>query len=85
MKLAQRYGVPYEEIMYWFCQGFGFGEIDLAYTLQIKSGWPVADIFALKSGGMGWGNIKKLLDPLGHGNGNNNSKNNKNNRSDRNR
>lgn len=60
-KLAARYGVSYEEIMGWFCQRFGFGEIDLAYELSRDSGVPVADIFAMKSGGMGWGNIKKAV------------------------
>jgi FecR protein/Domain of unknown function (DUF5666) len=64
MKLAQRYGVPYEEIMRWFCQGFGFGEIDLAYSLALKSDeWTVEELFNLKSSGWGWGNIKKLVDP----------------------
>lgn len=61
--LALRYGVPYEEIMGWFCQGFGFGEIDLAYSLSLQSGVPVDQIFAMKSSGMGWGNIKKALAP----------------------
>jgi hypothetical protein len=61
--LALRYGVPYEEIMYWFCQHFGFGEIDLAYSLSQQSGVPVEEIFAMKSSGMGWGNIKKALEP----------------------
>lgn len=64
-KLAQRYGVSYEEIMGWFCQGFGFGEIDRAYSLSIKSDPPVSvsEIFAMKSSGMGWGEIKKVLNP----------------------
>jgi hypothetical protein len=62
-KLAQRYGVSYEEIMGWFCQGFGFGEIDLAYSLSLKSGKPVAEIFAMRRSGLGWGEIKKQLDP----------------------
>ena len=75
-KLAERYGVTYEEIMGWFCQGFGFGEIDLAYGLSLESGRPVAEIFAMKSGGMGWGEIKKLLDPDGKVPGDKNDKNN---------
>ncbi len=62
-KLAARYGVSYEEIMNWFCQGFGFGEIDLAYSLSSTSGTPVADIFAMKKSGTGWGEIKKQFDP----------------------
>ncbi|MEJ2706771.1 MAG: DUF5666 domain-containing protein [Anaerolineales bacterium] len=63
MTLAERYGVPYEEIMGWFCQGFGFGEIDLAYSLSLQSGTPVEQIFQMKMDGMGWGNIKKELAP----------------------
>jgi hypothetical protein len=61
--LAVQYGVPYEEIMGWFCLGFGFGEIDLAYSLSIQSGVPVDQIFAMKQSGMGWGEIKKQLGP----------------------
>ena len=64
VKLANRFGVTYEEIMGWFCQGFGFGEIDLAYDLSRQSGVPVADIFALRRSGLGWGEIKKLLSGL---------------------
>ena len=60
-KLAELYGVPYEEIMGWFCQGFGFGEIDLAYSLSVQTGTPVAQIFAMKQSGLGWGEIKKQL------------------------
>jgi hypothetical protein len=63
LRLADRWGVPYTEIMGWFCQGFGFGEIDLAYELAASSGTPVADIFAMKAGGMGWGQIKQQLTP----------------------
>lgn len=63
-KLAQRYDdVSYDDIMDWFCQGFGFGEIDLAYSLSEKTGEPVSEIFAMKSSGTGWGEIKKELDP----------------------
>jgi hypothetical protein len=64
--LADKYFVPYEEIMGWFCQGFGFGEIDLAYSLSYISGTPVSEIFAMKSGGMGWGEIKKVFDQRGN-------------------
>jgi hypothetical protein len=62
MTLAERYSVPYEEIMGWFCQGFGFGEIDLAYGLSLEYGVPVAEIFAMRDAGEGWGNIKKYLE-----------------------
>jgi hypothetical protein len=60
-RLAAQYGVPVEEIMGWFCRGFGFGEIDQAYSLSLQYGIPVADIFAMRAGGMGWGQIKHQL------------------------
>ena len=72
IKLAQRYGVPYEEIMGWFCQHYGFGEIDLAYSLSRQAGVPVEDVFAMRASGMGWGEIKKTLlkTDVGPNNGN---------------
>lgn len=66
-RLAQQYGVSYEEIMGWFCQGYGFGEIDLAYSLSLQSmqsstPMGVEEIFAMRSEGMGWGEIKKKVE-----------------------
>ena len=66
MALAGQYDVPYEEIMGWFCSGFGFGEIDLAYSLSLESGLPVDDVFAMKTDGMGWGQIKHELEDIAH-------------------
>jgi len=59
--LAAEFGVPYNEIMGWFCQGFGFGEIDQAYQLSAQSGMSVDSIFALRRSGLGWGEIKKQV------------------------
>ncbi len=53
--------VTYEDIMGWFCKGFGFGEIDLAYDLSAKSGKDVYEIFQMRLSGMGWGVIKKQI------------------------
>ncbi len=64
LTLSARYGVSYEEIMVWFCKGYGFGEIDLAYEMSRTSGMPVTEIFALRESGMGWGNIKKEIENL---------------------
>lgn len=61
LRLAARYQVTYDEIMAWFCKGFGFGEIDLAYGLSQTSNIPVAEIFSMRTSGMGWGNIKKAI------------------------
>lgn len=63
LKLAERYGVQYDEIMGWFCQKNGFGEIDLIYTLSLETNVPVEEIFAMRNSGMGWGEVKKALDP----------------------
>jgi mannose-6-phosphate isomerase-like protein (cupin superfamily) len=60
-RLAKRYTVPYEEIMSWFCSGFGFGEIDLAYTLANQYKLEVEDIFEMKEPGKTWGQIKQDL------------------------
>lgn len=60
--LALQYGVSYEEIMGWFCNfNFGFGEIDQGYSLSLIYGVPVNEIFAMRTAGMGWGQIKKDL------------------------
>jgi hypothetical protein len=64
VRLAFRYEVTYEEIIDWFCKGFGFGEIDLAYSLSQATGKPAADIFAMRSSGMSWGHIKQQLSSL---------------------
>ncbi|HVN54715.1 MAG TPA: FecR family protein [Anaerolineaceae bacterium] len=61
LRLAQRYGVAYEEIIGWFCNGFGFGEIQQAYELSQTYNIPVAEIFRLRTQGLGWGQINKLV------------------------
>jgi hypothetical protein len=63
MELAETYGVSYDEIMGWFCSGYGFGEIDQAYALSQETGIPVEDIFAMREAGLGWGEIKGELQP----------------------
>lgn len=62
--LANRYGVPYAEIMTWFCEHhYGFGEIDLAYSLSAQTGVSVEAIFEMRAAGQGWGTIKQELSP----------------------
>ena len=63
VKLSEKYNVSYDEIMGWFCQRNGFGEIDLVYSLSLETGVPVEEIFAMRQAGMGWGQIKELLQP----------------------
>lgn len=84
-RLADAFNVSYDEIMGWFCQGFGFGEIARAYLLADATGVPPATYFAQRQSGMGWGQIVKQtgvhpsdLAPgqvIRHGNGNGNNGN----------
>jgi hypothetical protein len=89
-RLADAFGVGYDEIMGWFCQGFGFGEIARAYLLADATGVPAATYFAQRQSGLGWGEIVKQtgvhpsdLAPgqvirRGNGNGNNGNGNGNN-------
>jgi hypothetical protein len=61
-RLSVRYKVEYEEIMGWFCKGFGFGEIDYVYTLAQQNNVTVDDIFAMKEKGKAWGQVKQELE-----------------------
>jgi hypothetical protein len=60
-RLALRYDVTYGEIMGWFCQGFGFGEIDLAYELSEITGENVTVYFLRRKAGEGWGEIRQEI------------------------
>ena len=59
-RLSQQFGVSYEEIMVWYCSGYGFGEIELAYSLSTMSGQPVYVIFNLNNS-MTWNEINAYL------------------------
>jgi hypothetical protein len=63
LKLANEYGVSYDEIIGWLNQGFGVGEVSHAYDLSRETGEPVDKIFQMRKSGMGWGQIKQALKP----------------------
>ncbi|MFO7540081.1 MAG: DUF5667 domain-containing protein [Chloroflexota bacterium] len=63
-QLAAQYEVDYETIIGWFCQDFGFGEIGLAYNLSQQTETAVADLFALRTAGYGWGQIMQQYQQL---------------------
>jgi hypothetical protein len=66
-RLAAMYEVSTDEITNWFCQGYGFGEIALAYEISLASDYSVDEIFAMRAEGMGWGEIMQevgLLDEI---------------------
>lgn len=85
-KLATEFGVEYTEIMDWFCQGYGFGEISHAYDISKLKGVTVDEVFEMRASGMGWGKIKQFYGLIGkeahpnngNGSGNGNSGNNGN-------
>ncbi|MCC6802111.1 MAG: hypothetical protein IT319_04425 [Anaerolineae bacterium] len=56
-RLANSFGVSYEEIIGWHCAGFGFGEIARAYLLADASSYSPETYFDMKSSGLGWGQI----------------------------
>jgi hypothetical protein len=48
----------YDEIMDRFCNGhYGFGEIALGYRIAAAAGVLADEVFELRAGGMGWGEI----------------------------
>jgi hypothetical protein len=61
--LAKEFGVSYAEIMSWNCKGWGFGEIERAYSLSRETGVSAARIFEMSASGMSWGDIRKSLKP----------------------
>jgi hypothetical protein len=61
-KLAARFDVDYEQIMAWFCSGFGFGEIKLALQMAAALDGVTADaLLARRGAGEGWGEIRRDL------------------------
>jgi hypothetical protein len=60
-KLAQRLSVDDNEWMAWYCQGYGFGEIGLAYRISRAAGVAVDQVFAQHGSGLGWGEIIQIF------------------------
>jgi hypothetical protein len=58
-RLADAFGVSYDEIMGWHCKGFGFGEIAKAYLLKKQTGKEAAEYLGMRTAGKGWGQIIK--------------------------
>jgi hypothetical protein len=66
-------GVTYDKIWMWFCEyNLGFGEIELGFKLYLdyqdllplQGVATIDDIFALRLGGMGWGQVKHKMASL---------------------
>ena len=59
-KLAGEFEVTYQEIMDRFClEGYGFGEIMVAYRIAEQAGVSTSEVFDMRATGVGWGSIMK--------------------------
>jgi hypothetical protein len=63
--IADMYGYEYEDVIGWFCEGAGLGEIMLAVNLSLETGLPVGDLLLLREDGQGWGQIMRDYDLIG--------------------
>jgi len=80
-KLEGLEGFDLLQVRAMFCQGFGWGEIVKAFSLE-NTGFSPAELLALKAQGNGWGQIKKMhsedtvvVSPTNQNNSNNNENN----------
>ncbi len=67
LSLAETYEVPYEDIMSWFCAGYGFGEIVHALQTSEVSDYSPEELLALKTNMRGWGQVWQELGLIGKG------------------
>jgi hypothetical protein len=63
--LSQTYAMPVEDIMNYFCNGHGFGQIMLALQTKAISGVDVSETLGSRESGMGWGEIWKNMGLIG--------------------
>ncbi len=61
VKLSLQYDTPYNQLMGWFCQGFGFGEIMLALQASQSTELSAEELLLLKVELGGWGDVWKAL------------------------
>jgi hypothetical protein len=67
-RLADMYDADYDDIMEWFCDGYGIGEIMLALrTSEQTDDADADDLLALKTEMGGWGQVWLSLDLIGKG------------------
>ena len=66
--VAETYGVSEDDVMGYFCQGYGFGQIMLAIQTQKMEGVSssVAAMLAARESGLGWGQIWKDIGIVGN-------------------
>lgn len=63
LRLAQKYGVSYDDIIALKNKGVGYGEMGILYSLLAKTkdrGSTVDGLLAMRANGLGWGEIAKV-------------------------
>jgi hypothetical protein len=65
--LADEHGVTYDEVMGWFCAGYGLGEIKHALETSAREGVELSpgELLALKTEMGGWGEVWQHLGLIG--------------------
>jgi hypothetical protein len=63
--ISQTYGIPLENVMVYFCDGHGFGQIMLALQTKSLTGVDVSETLGSRESGMGWGEIWKNMGLIG--------------------
>ncbi len=65
-RIAERYGVDYQQVKQYFCEGFGWGQIVLAmHTARMMEGVDPNALLEARRNGQGWGEIWHGLGILG--------------------
>ena len=64
-RLAESFGMPYDDVMTMFCSGYGFGEIMHALQTSQETGVSPQDLLAMKTEMGGWGEVWKAQGLIG--------------------
>jgi len=64
--IAETYGTSVSDVMGYFCNGYGFGEIMLALQTHQANGEEITSMLALRKSGHGWGQIWQEMDMIGN-------------------
>ncbi|MEW5985361.1 MAG: hypothetical protein AB1791_01890 [Chloroflexota bacterium] len=64
-RLADTYQVAYEDVMTWFCDGYGFGEVTHALETAQETGLTPAEVLDMKAELGGWGLVWQELGLIG--------------------
>ena len=64
--IAETYGTSVSDVMDFFCNGYGFGEIMLALQTHQLNGEEITSMLDLRKSGHGWGQIWQEMDIIGN-------------------